>query len=234
MPIKAACPHCDRMHTLADDLQGRKVRCKGCDTPFTVEGIDDVEALPQAEIATAKPVPVASRRRARADEDDDDRPSRRTRDRDEDDYDRPARPRPKQKSGSSLALIIGLIVGGILLAVVVVGVLIGIWVRNTVDNVVHNAVDEANFPGMPPANADWNQLQRGMTPEQVIALFGDPAQDNTYDGPHVIHANVTQQEVTGPDGKQKPVRHMLYFKGFGKLGFVEITFVDGKVYKFKK
>jgi hypothetical protein len=63
---------------------------------------------------------------------------------------------------------------------------------------------------------------------------GEPAQDNTFEGIHVIHANVTQQELTGPDGKQKPARKLVYFKGLGQMGFVEITLVDGKVYKFKK
>jgi len=95
---------------------------------------------------------------------------------------------------------------------------------------------QINFPNNPPPNpfgnqakVDWNKLQIGMTEAQVIAQFGQPAQNHTFEGIHVIHANVTQQEVMG-----KPVKKFVYFKGFGEMGFVDVTFVDGKVFKFKK
>jgi hypothetical protein len=102
MPIRTACPNCDRPHTLADDTAGKLIRCKGCDKPFRVE-----------EVADAVAVPDDRPRR------DDDRPRRR---RDEDDDDRDRRPRRK---GSNAALWVWLgvgggvlLIGGVVLAVV--------------------------------------------------------------------------------------------------------------------
>ena len=248
MSIKAACPSCDRVHTLADDLLGKKIRCKSCDVAFRVEETGAAEALPAADFGGADALDLPRKRSApavgrRPRDDEEDRP-RRSRDRDdEDDYDRPARRRPKQSSGSSVILIVGLVIGGVLLLVVVVGVVIGVMVRSAAESVVHDIADHQNFPvnnddfrmpGMPPANADWNQLQKGMTFEQVVAIFGEPSQDHTFQGAEVVHAGLTQQEVTGPDGRQKPVRKLLYFKGQWQPGFVDVILVDGRVYKVNK
>jgi len=30
MPIKVRCPHCDTPHNLADNLAGKKIKCKNC------------------------------------------------------------------------------------------------------------------------------------------------------------------------------------------------------------
>jgi hypothetical protein len=221
MPIQAACPRCDRIHTLADDLLGARIRCKGCDVPFRVEEAGD-----------------AARRRPR-DDDEDDRPRRR-RDRDDDDSDRPARPLRQRSSGASLALIIGLIVGGIVLVVVVTGIVIGVVMRAAVDDLVHDLPKPQDFPvnddafripGMPPANSDWNQLQKGMTFEQIVAIFGEPSQDHTFEGLAVKQAGLEPQEAVGADGRPKPVRRLIYFKGHGQFGLVNVILVDGKFYK---
>jgi hypothetical protein len=37
MPIKTVCPECDRAYTLADAMEGKSVKCKGCGQAFTVE-----------------------------------------------------------------------------------------------------------------------------------------------------------------------------------------------------
>ncbi len=96
---------------------------------------------------------------------------------------------------------------------------------------------QVNFPNNPMPGMqkqDWNKLQIGMTEQQVIALFGQPANNQTLEGIHVIHANVTQQEVMGPNGRTKPVKKFTYFGGIGDSPFVYVTFVDGKVFKIKK
>src|SRR5437660_1363954 len=36
MPIFATCPHCRTPHRLADELDGRRIRCKECGEPFRV------------------------------------------------------------------------------------------------------------------------------------------------------------------------------------------------------
>jgi hypothetical protein len=38
MPVPATCPHCGTDHRLADELDGRTIRCKSCREPFRVGG----------------------------------------------------------------------------------------------------------------------------------------------------------------------------------------------------
>jgi predicted Zn finger-like uncharacterized protein len=38
MPLPTTCPHCRTAHRLADDLDGRLIRCKSCGEPFRVGG----------------------------------------------------------------------------------------------------------------------------------------------------------------------------------------------------
>src|ERR1043165_6135186 len=40
MSIKIACPECDKLYTLSDDLDGKRVRCKRCDNRFLVTSRD--------------------------------------------------------------------------------------------------------------------------------------------------------------------------------------------------
>jgi len=88
MPISATCPHCRTPHRLADELDGRLIRCKECGEPFRVGG------------------------RRRSAEVDDDRPGGQ---REEDDFvnDRPRRRRSSSSSSSALVLlmVIGVVLG---------------------------------------------------------------------------------------------------------------------------
>src|SRR5215207_5442749 len=36
MSIAATCPHCGKVYTLADELAGRKAKCKVCQQPFVI------------------------------------------------------------------------------------------------------------------------------------------------------------------------------------------------------
>jgi predicted Zn finger-like uncharacterized protein len=95
MPLAATCPHCRTPHRLADELDGRLIRCKECGEPFR----------------------VAARRR---DDDSGDRPRRR---RDDDEYvdDRRRRRRSSTSSSSSslvLLMVIGIVLG---ISVTIVG-----------------------------------------------------------------------------------------------------------------
>lgn len=40
MPLQAVCPNCETGHNLADDKVGKKIRCKSCKEPFTVEAAE--------------------------------------------------------------------------------------------------------------------------------------------------------------------------------------------------
>lgn len=82
-----------------------------------------------------------------------------------------------------------------------------------------------------PRKPDWNKLRVGMSEVEVIAEFGQPTQTmDDLRGIHVIHADVTEAEAAG-----RPVKKLTYFKPFEMgNGFIDITIIDGKVYKFKK
>jgi predicted Zn finger-like uncharacterized protein len=127
MPIQTNCPQCDASYNLADDQDGKKVRCKKCQTIFNVGGAKPRRAerstAPQAErpmrSGAAKTVPAPRRRRDRDEE--------------EDDYEEERRPRRRGKepvkSGPPMALILG---GSAAAAVLLVGGVIGliVWSRS--------------------------------------------------------------------------------------------------------
>ena len=43
MAVKATCPNCHAVYNLAESTVGKKVRCKRCNEPFTVEDVLEVE-----------------------------------------------------------------------------------------------------------------------------------------------------------------------------------------------
>ncbi len=151
MAIRVVCPSCDATFNVADELEGKKVRCREC----------------------KEPVPVRAARPRRRDEDDsdDDReeriqsrprkaaaplpPARRRDDEDDDEDDRPA-VRKVKKSGSATPWIIAA-VGG---SVVVLGGVIGlvVWLNNK----------EEPKSTTPPANGP-------VTKGPPVAMGGGPA-----------------------------------------------------------
>jgi predicted Zn finger-like uncharacterized protein len=118
MSIEAVCPDCDATYNLPDTQRGKKVRCKKCDSVFTVtaparkparrpaKDDEEVEVLPVRAVKR----PAAVKPRRRDDEDDDEHEDE---DEDEDD-------RPRKKGGGGLILL--LLVGGGLAALLLVGV----------------------------------------------------------------------------------------------------------------
>jgi predicted Zn finger-like uncharacterized protein len=122
MPIQAQCPDCDASYNLADDQEGKKVRCKKCQTAFTVG-----DSKPRREEKPAKN--GSDRRPLRAPTAKSASGSRRRSDRDRDDDVEDRRPRRREreikKSGPPMALIIG---GSVAAAVLVVGGIIGLAV----------------------------------------------------------------------------------------------------------
>jgi predicted Zn finger-like uncharacterized protein len=136
MAIRVVCPHCDAAFRVADDLRGKKVRCRECEKPVPViaakprQAEEDDEAREErVQAKPPKPVPAAARRR----DEDDDRPVRRKPQRyDDEDEDDDKRPAPgKGKKKSAMPLIVGGIVGGVVLVGGVVGLII--WLANRED-----------------------------------------------------------------------------------------------------
>src|SRR5437588_287816 len=121
MSIKAACPHCDSVYTLADAAAGKRVKCKKCDQAFTLtEEVLEAEAAEgQLKAGTPSRLPPPARRSRDVDEDEyeDDRPRR-----------RPQRVLRKEKSsGLSVLLIVGFGVLGVGLLVLIA---VGVWLRS--------------------------------------------------------------------------------------------------------
>jgi S1-C subfamily serine protease len=130
MPIQTSCPECSARFTLADNLAGKKARCKNCQAIFlvsdnvpTLEEVDDkVTSSPRSRSRpNVTPAPAARRSSpARRDEDEEDRPSRRRdeeeerpsrRRRDEEEEARPAR-RKEKAAAAGGSNNMGVLVGG--------------------------------------------------------------------------------------------------------------------------
>ncbi len=120
MAINAVCPDCRAEYTLADQQQGKKVRCKHCDSIFVVGAAAGKKAAPvevtDKPAAKPRPAVVAAKRTkpARITRDDDD---------DEDDFDdRGPKKGKAKKGGSALPWILG--IGGVVLVLAAIGVVV--------------------------------------------------------------------------------------------------------------
>lgn len=105
MPIAMRCPGCETRFEFADDLAGKRIKCKTCGDIFRIEKPAPKTARAPAPADDDRP-PVSGRSRRPTDDEDNDRPSarnRRPRDDDEDD-DRPSgrRRRPADESDDEL------------------------------------------------------------------------------------------------------------------------------------
>ncbi|HBI45066.1 MAG TPA: hypothetical protein DDY78_19740, partial [Planctomycetales bacterium] len=101
MAIPVTCPDCGASYQVADQLDGKKVRCRECDAVLLV----DSEAPPPRR-AAARPAKPRRTEESRVRSGRPERPQRPRRDRDDDDDDAPRRIK-KQQGGVPLALILG-------------------------------------------------------------------------------------------------------------------------------
>lgn len=58
--ITCACPQCGRQFRVPAQLQGKKLLCKGCQTPFVAQPSKPAPAAPPAKTAQAPAVPAAA------------------------------------------------------------------------------------------------------------------------------------------------------------------------------
>src|SRR5438876_11884212 len=69
MSIQMACPGCGATYTLADELKGKKIRCKKCEEIFAVNGVakrvaeDAIEAAEKPRPGPRAAAPATIRRR---------------------------------------------------------------------------------------------------------------------------------------------------------------------------
>jgi predicted Zn finger-like uncharacterized protein len=103
MAIKTLCPNCRTPFTLADQMNGKKVRCKNCAEPFVVGGADKDDDVPEARLAREDRFQDRARSAAPASRVRDDDP-------DDDSQDRPRKKSVRKQPSNGLPL--GLIIGG--------------------------------------------------------------------------------------------------------------------------
>jgi predicted Zn finger-like uncharacterized protein len=150
MPIETTCPHCDQTYSLADDLEGKKVRCKGCGKTFTVAG----EAPRQA----VRKAPSGARRAARKGPDE------------ADDFAFEEEPgqvvRPPRKKGG-IPLWVWLVGGGGIFLFLCCGGggVVGFFLMRGTD-LFGNRVTKENF----------DKIKTGMTEAEVKAILGEPTE----------------------------------------------------------
>jgi predicted Zn finger-like uncharacterized protein len=136
MPIKTTCPACQASYLLADNLLGKKIRCKKCNQIIIVEDASETASAEEPEVETgndrtdlADKVQSEPRRPKRAfvpEEEEPERPRRRYRDEDDEDEGRRPRRRPQGNRSLLVLLIAGavglpLLAGGIVLVIVLSG-----------------------------------------------------------------------------------------------------------------
>lgn len=86
MPISVVCEDCDKKYNVKDELAGKKIRCKDCQSILIVPALEDDDPFAGVDLkSTGKSLP----KRRRRDEDDDDD--------DAEDYDDDSRPVRRSK-----------------------------------------------------------------------------------------------------------------------------------------
>jgi predicted Zn finger-like uncharacterized protein len=169
MPIRVVCPHCESAFKVADELEGKKVRCRECQKPVPVvapksnraDEEEEREERVQAKPSKVAPAPARrgrdddeyerpSRSVRRRDDDDDERPSRSVRRRDDEEDDEDDRPAPRKgkKQSTSTGVIIAAIGGGVVLLAGLIAVVVYLATRDS-DKTAENTpvAPPAGFPG---------------------------------------------------------------------------------------
>ncbi len=178
MSIQTVCPQCDRPYTLADQMAGKMIRCKGCASTFRVETEEarrDREAAPLAEehdpeeLDDLEDVAAAtSQRRGRK-------------------TSKKAAPTSKKKGRPLWPLALG---GGVAVMFLALIGCCGVGGFYYLNHFVDPNINEAGY----------DRLRNGMTEDQVNAILGPPKKSTnqiwTGIGPKIIVAEWTKKDNT--------------------------------------
>ncbi len=151
MPEVIPCPGCDKNIKVPDGLEGKKLRCPGCQSILLVTAnglkLAKKEAVTAPSGKSSKPAPKKS---APRDEDEDDRD-----DRDEDDEDDAPRRKPgkRGRSGRGIPMWVWFAGGGGLAAVLLIVVLIIV---------------------LSGGGNKFDKIKEGMTEKEVTDILGKP------------------------------------------------------------
>lgn len=217
MPISTTCPHCRRVYSLADHLQGKKIRCKDCGEVIAVGGstktrgadaMGEEESGRQTRIQSEARRPNrAARRRDDEDDDDDERPRRREYDDDS----------PRRKRKSNRGLIIGLIAGGVVLLLLLLGGGIFAVVRIRDKIAAPRLASETAPPGTVIVHVDG--VANNHTREIVGQKLGKLADNGQGGWMATSRGNRAAFRIT-------PVRDVKAFAA--KIDFATVSSVDGQ------
>lgn len=210
MAIQTACEHCNREYTLADTVEGKKVRCKSCGEIFTAttggkaqnatrsrgsaNGSSPKSQTSRSKIASSStPPPASARKRDRDD----------SLDFEEEDS------RPRKKRSRGMPIWIWLVGGGAIcfLFLVCAGGGAALYFGGFLDGMLQNRVTKENF----------DKIKRGMSETEVRAILGSPSQVNDA---------TTELKMLGgrnPFGSIK----VLVWKGGGNT--IQLTLMNDKV-----
>jgi predicted Zn finger-like uncharacterized protein len=150
MPIRTTCPQCQTVYTLADNLAGKKVRCKNCDEVIAVRAgaakRDTEERIQKGPDRSES---------ARAISEDEPRPRRRNRDADHE-------PRPRKRGGMSGVLVIGLIVGFLGLLLIGGGIVAAVLLLKSSSDKVTDLLVDVNGAWPEPMAGPMGRFPGGM------------------------------------------------------------------------
>jgi S1-C subfamily serine protease len=179
MAVRIVCGACNTVMQVADELRGKKVKCKSCSGVVAVPQAPQASAAPRGEFAERQrmpaPPPIApAKRRVFDDDADDDRSA-------------PRRRRKRQDSGSMLGVWLG--VGGGVFAVILVIVLVLVLrtgPTETQPNVPNNAMQPVAQIQPPPQQPPMQQPVN-VVPEKrnVPPTVPDPAPGETLKGEQI-------------------------------------------------
>jgi hypothetical protein len=210
MAIQTACPACNAQYNLADHLEGKTVKCKGCQEPFVVG------ALTTKKAKTVGVAPAPSKKKSPPPEDDEIDTGR-----DDEEDDRSARQptKKKKKKGKKRAksgapfwvfLAVG---GGVLLLLLLGGIGLMYVLKggapshtdpdaNPATGILGDFVPRVGLPVVAPNVTEeaFDKLRTGMTEEEAIAVIGLPTKrkvgpDDPSRAPVITGPNVTVTDL---------------------------------------
>jgi hypothetical protein len=163
MPIETSCPHCARAYTLAENLEGKTVRCKGCEKPFTVVAEDEGGSAPPRQRVSKTPAKASSSGKIRRPQPENEFAFDSEEEEEEEEEERP-RKRSKKKAGGGIPIWVWLVGGAGVVVLMCCGGGIGTFFY----------LGGMDLFGTELTKEKIAQVKTGMSEAEVIAILGRP------------------------------------------------------------
>jgi HEAT repeat protein/DNA-directed RNA polymerase subunit RPC12/RpoP len=179
MPVQVTCPDCLSTFSVGDNLLGKKIRCRACESIILVKaGAKRPPTAIQEEAPARRPAAPAARRRGEDDEDD--------------------RPAPRRKGPEpSRGLPVGLLVGGGIGLLVFLGLVVGgiYWMMKSAADVPASASAPVAQNQPQPGGGRWVPPADAGNPAPVQPTVVQPPPETKKEEP----------KATPPAPKNEPV-----------------------------